>query len=293
MSEAEPVSLKSLERARADAIARGDHVAAIQVAKQIEERVGPPHTEALYDLARLHALRGETVAAYSWLQRAVGAGFWDARRLREDGAFEPFRAEENFLELMRGAWANGYRLMLEHEERASFQKPDEVVAALGIAPGDRVAEIGSGSGYFTVRLARAVGGSGTVWAHDASQEMLDHLARRLRWEKLENVGLRKVGREDPELPEGSIDLVLLVDVLHYVQDLAAYAKVLGPALAPGGRIAVIDYRPKPWDERPWGPPPEQQIPRETIDQALATAGLFPRNVFEFLPEQYFAIYAAG
>ncbi|MEZ4649726.1 MAG: class I SAM-dependent methyltransferase [Candidatus Eisenbacteria bacterium] len=266
---------------------------ALTRAKELVEETAAAHTDALYDVARLHALRGQEVDAYAWLYRAVGAGFWDVKRLREDEAFDAYREGPSFVRFMRGAWANGYRLMLDHEEREGFQKPEEVVPALELKPGMRVAEVGPGSGYFTVRIAKAVGDTGTVRAHDAAQEMLDYLERRLAWERLDNVALRKVGREDPELPEGAADLILLVDVLHYVQDLPDYAGKLRKGLAPGGRIAVVDYRPKPWEERPWGPPPAQQIDRQVIDDAMASAGLGPIQVHEFLPEQYFVIYGAA
>ena len=84
--------------------------------------------------------------------------------------------------------------------------------------------------------------------------------------------------------------MLMVAVLHYVADKADYARRLRNALTPGARVVVIDYRPKQFEERPWGPPPEQQVPREEIDAAMASAGLEQTEAFEFLPEQYIAVY---
>ena len=262
-------------------------------AKSQVDETAEAHTSALYEVAKLFARGGDRVDAYAWLHRAIGAGFWDVKRLREDPVFADYQADPSFVEFVRGAWANGYRMMLDHDERESFQKPEQVIAALELRPGMTVAEVGPGSGYFTVRVAKAIGDTGTVHAHDAAQEMLDYLECRLRWEALGNVRLQKVGREDPELGSGGADLVLLIDVLHYVADLPAYAGRLREGLAPGGRIAVIDYRPKPWEERPWGPPPQQQIDRQVIDDAMAGVGLAPIQVHEFLPEQYFVIYAAA
>jgi SAM-dependent methyltransferase len=125
---------------------------------------------------------------------------------------------------------------------------------------------------------------------DIRQEMLDHIAKRLEAEKLTNVKLVLVKPDDPMLPVGGADTILLVDTLHYVQDRAAYARKLRAGLAPGGRVVIIDYIPKPWSERPWGPAPEQQFSREQIDADMAAAGLVPIKIHEFLTEQYFVEY---
>jgi hypothetical protein len=92
-----------------------------------------------------------------------------------------------------------------------------------------------------------------------------------------------------------VDTVLMVDVYHYIhygKRGAAYAARLRAGLAPGGRVVVIDYTPKPFDQRPWGPPPEQQMSRETLDGYMAAAGLKPARVHTFLTEQYFVEYRA-
>jgi ubiquinone/menaquinone biosynthesis C-methylase UbiE len=161
---------------------------------------------------------------------------------------------------------------------------------LALKPGERVADIGAGSGYFTIPVARTVGPTGTVWAIDVIQEMLDYVEKRANAEQLQNVQLVEVPRDDPQLPPGGVDTVLMIDTLHYIKDRAGYAKKLRAGLAPGGRVVIIDYIPKPWSERPWGPTPEQQIPRETIDTEFAEAGLKPVRVHDFLPEQYFVEY---
>jgi hypothetical protein len=85
---------------------------------------------------------------------------------------------------------------------------------------------------------------------------------------------------------------MMVDTLHYVKDRAAYARKLRAALAPGGRVVIVDFRPRPLEERPWGPPPEQKMSREEVDAAMAEAGLFPARVHEFLAEQFFVEYKA-
>ena len=188
-----------------------------------------------------------------------------------------------------------YLAMLERPEREAFQKPGQVMAVLAFRPGERVADVGAGSGYFTIPVAKAVGPGGVVWAIDIRQPMLAYIANRLRNEKLTNVRLKLVGPDDPQLPPDGVDTILMVDVYHYIhfeKRGAEYATKLRPALARGGRVVIIDYTPKPFEERPWGPPPEQQMSRQTLDGYMAKAGLRPAKVHTFLPEQYFVEYVA-
>lgn len=181
-----------------------------------------------------------------------------------------------------------YIAMLERKERDTFQKPDEVMRALALRPGERVADVGAGSGYFTLRLARAVGPTGLVLAIDINPDLLAFLDRRAKEEGLANVKSLRVEKDDPKLPPGGIDTILMVDTFHYVKERAAYARKLRAGLAPGGRIVVIDYL--PWAGCPGAPRPERRLSRETVDEAMAAAGLAPASVHEFLPEQFFVEY---
>jgi len=156
--------------------------------------------------------------------------------------------------------------------------------------GERVADIGAGSGYFTIPVARAVGPTGVVWALDIAPEMLEYLDFRVKAQKVENIRLRKVLSDDPQLEPASIDTILMIDTIHYVKDRVSYAKKLRAGLAPGGRLVIIDYIPKPMSERPWGPPPEQQVPHRQMDADMAAAGLKVIRAYDFLPEQYFVVY---
>lgn len=282
--------LERLEQEYEAAVDRQETERAVQAAESMEEILATKHWETVFRIARLHGQAGHREEVYRWLEAARDIGFWDLGRVRGEVAFQEIRDEHKFQVLCRAIWANGYITMLERPERAAFQRMDLIFAALALRTGERVAEIGAGSGYFTLPVAREVGPTGVVWAVDVVPEMLDYLARRLRMEKLENVRLVKASRDDPSLPAGSADTILLVDTLHYVADRTAFAARLKTALAPRGRIVIIDYRPKPWAERPWGPPPEQQIPRETIDAEMLEAGFKAVEAFDFLPEQYFVIY---
>ena len=123
-----------------------------------------------------------------------------------------------------------------------------------------------------------------------ARDALEYLDLRVKARKATNVTLRLVASDDPQLDPGGVDTILMIDAIHYVKDRVTYAKKLRPALAPGGRVVIIDYRPKPMSERPWGPPPEQQFPKEQMDQEMGAAGFRVSKAFDFLPEQFFVIY---
>lgn len=265
---------------------------ALSLAEALNVPAEEQHVASLLRIARLHALLGHGKEACDWLQRTADAGVVDVWELRKDEAFSSLRGDERFKALMRAMWVKAYVAMLERPERESFQKPEKVMEALAFRPGERVADVGAGSGYFTLRVARAVGPFGSVLAVDIAPELLEHLAGRAREAGLANVRTQLVEKDDPRLPPEGIDTVLMVDTLHYVKapDRAAFARKLRAGLAPGGRLVVVDYVPKPFEERPWGPPPEQNMSRQEVDEAMAAAGLFPARVHDFLTEQFFVEY---
>jgi SAM-dependent methyltransferase len=274
---------------------QGDYPKALELAEKLEEITLPRHTDVLYNQARLRALTGDRTGAYAQLYRATDAGFWDAKRMLEDDAFAAVRDEELFKALARKAWSNGYLWMLEREQRAEYQQKDRVLESLGLNPGTFVADVGAGSGYFSIPIAKAIGPEGTLLATDIRQEMLDYIARRARIEQLDNVELLLAKPDDPMLPPGKANLILMVDVYHYITDSAArvaFGRKLREGLAPGGRLVVIDFVPKPWAERPWGPPESQHLSEETLTADLADAGMKRVARHDFISEQFFAIYEA-
>jgi SAM-dependent methyltransferase len=285
-----PPSLSTLKGQLEQATRVGDTVEARHLARQIVEVTEAEHVEALYAAAELHARSGDREQAYLLLARAIDAGFPDRARLLGDEAFAMFRGEALFASLARKAWARGYVGLLERPNREDVQKSPAILKALAFRPGERVADIGAGTGYFTLPVAEAVGPTGRVLALDIAPEMLEYLDMRVRARKLGNVTLRQVTREDPQLAPASVDTILMIDAIHYVKDRIAYARTLRSGLAPGGRLVVIDYIPKPMSERPWGPPPEQQFPREQLDREMAVSGFTVRAAYDFLPEQFFVIY---
>jgi ubiquinone/menaquinone biosynthesis C-methylase UbiE len=269
-----------------------DYQGALDIAKEMSEVIWMKHADTVFNIARLYCTMGDKAKAHQWLQMAVDAGYWNAYGIRQDDCFKQYLEERPFKDIMKSAWTRGYIFMLERDEREDFQKSEEIMAALAFKDGERVADIGAGSGYFTIPIARAVGPKGEVLAVDIRQEMLDYIETRLEVEELENVKLMKVESADPMLPEGGLDTIIMIDTLHYVKDRAEYAKKLRAGLAPGGRLVIIDYRPKPWEERPWGPAPQQQFTKEEYDADMAVAGLKPVEEYDFLPEQYFIVYQA-
>ena len=283
--------VETLQRSLQEATSAKDWTRALALAEQINDVVEPQHVEALYAVARLQALLGHKKEAYEWLQRVADAGLMNVWEVRKDEAFAGIRDEDQFKKLTRSIWLKAYIHLLERKERDAYQKPEQVMQSLAFRPGERVADVGAGSGYFTVRVARAVGPNGLVWAVDIAQELLDYLGRRLQDEGLTNVRLVKVEPDDPQLPLAGVDTVLMVDTLHYIKDRAAYATKLRAALAPGGRVVIIDFIPRAPGERPWGPPPEQNMSREEVDAAMAAADLHPVRVHDFLPEHFFVEYA--
>ena len=282
----------ALERKLTRAEQAKDWAAALEAARGLEELAEGEHLEALYRVARLQALLGQREAACESLERLGQAGLFDVSRVRRDEAFAPLREDERYRKAVRAIWLRGYLWLLERPERDAYQKPDEVMTALAFRPGERVADIGAGSGYFARRISKAVGPAGVVWAIDIAPEVLEYLEGRARREGLANIRIQRVQPDDPQLPAGGVDTILMVDTLHYVKERAAYARRLKAGLAPGGRVVVIDFVPKPPEERPWGPPPEQKMSREEVDAAMAEAGLVPARVHGFLTEQFFVEYRA-
>ncbi len=180
-----------------------------------------------------------------------------------------------------------YLERLESPERAAWQKPDALVAALGLAPGATAADVGSGPGYFTLRLARAVGPGGTVFGLDVDPRMTELLAARAREAGLANV-VPVLAPGGDGLPPRPCDLILLVNAFHHFPDGPAYLGRLAGALTPGGRIALVDFHE---GELPVGPPPEHRVTRAAIDAAVAAAGLRVAEEHRLLPHQHFLLLA--
>jgi SAM-dependent methyltransferase len=168
--------------------------------------------------------------------------------------------------------------------RDAWQQPDRVLEALALSPAMVVADIGAGTGYFAVRLARAVP-QGSVIATDIEPDMVRYMTERAKREGLANLRAVATPPDSPELAPSSVDRVLVVDVWHHLGDRAAYAKKLAEALRPGGRIAIVDYK----LDAKRGPPPKHRLAPEAIAADLRGAGLTVEGAPLDLPEQYIVI----
>jgi ubiquinone/menaquinone biosynthesis C-methylase UbiE len=180
--------------------------------------------------------------------------------------------------------------LLEAPDRDLWQPPERIMDALGIAEASVVADVGAGSGWFTVRLARRVGPNGIVYAQDVQAEMLSAITRRVQREGLTNVRPVLGRGNDPRFPAaamGKLDAILLVGTYFEIEDRVTMLRNLAAALKPGGRIGVIDFKANGGGP---GPPPEERVDPEVVIRDAAQAGLRLLSSESFLPYQYFLIF---
>lgn len=175
---------------------------------------------------------------------------------------------------------------LDRPEREAEEQPTRAVDALRLRRGMVVADVGAGSGYYTVRLSRAVGRDGRVVATDVQPGMLDLIRRRLEREKLTNVSLVQGTIDDPGLPAGTFDMILLVDVYHELAAPQAFVRKLRTALKPDGRLVLIEFR----GEDPSVPiQPLHKMTVSQVRQELAADGFTIERVSDVLPWQHIIV----
>ncbi|HEU4639594.1 MAG TPA: class I SAM-dependent methyltransferase [Candidatus Binatia bacterium] len=184
--------------------------------------------------------------------------------------------------------SRAYIGMLDDPKRDAYQKPHEVLTALAIEPGEVIADIGAGSGYFTFRLAHRVGDKGRVYAVDISPDMIRHLNRRIRELKAMNVTAILADADDPLLADASIDRFFFSDSLHHIENQSKYLSLIKKMLKPGGEIIMIDFHKK---ELPVGPPMQMKIAREDLIRQMESNGFRLTKEHTFLPYQYFLVFA--
>jgi arsenite methyltransferase len=167
-------------------------------------------------------------------------------------------------------------------------KPGEVLSAIGLKPGQSIADFGSGGGYFSLRFAETVGEKGKVYAVDANREYLDFIRRSAETKGLHNLVLVFLSGSGLNLPDKALDFIFIRNVTHHISDRAAYFKALHKYLKPGGRVAIIEYkRGKTISfRRLFG----HHVSEETIGKEMDEAGFFLDKRFDFLPEQHFSIF---
>lgn len=183
--------------------------------------------------------------------------------------------------------AEQWAQVFDDPKRDAWQKPHEVIQALKLKPDAVIADIGSGTGYFSARFAHMVP-KGRVYGLDTEPDMVKYLADRAKREGLKNVTAVQAKPGDPRLPEKA-DVVVLVDVYHHVDNREQYFRQLQASLKPGGRLAVIDFR----MDSPVGPPPAARITPEQVKAELQRAGYRLAEEHAFLPNQFFLVFQPG
>lgn len=181
---------------------------------------------------------------------------------------------------------DGYIAAQEAPDRAAWQKPDQVLDTLALAPGQIVCDIGAGPGYFALRAAKRVGDAGRVFAVDVDPRILDALRTRVEKAALRNVTPVLALAADPLLPPRSCDVVLIVDAYHHFPDRPHYLARLAALLRPKGRLVNIDWHKR---ETPTGPSMNHRIGREEFLADATKAGLRLVAEPKLLENQYFLV----
>jgi ubiquinone/menaquinone biosynthesis C-methylase UbiE len=159
---------------------------------------------------------------------------------------------------------------LDAPDRLLWLPPAEIIAVAGAHPGDIIADIGAGTGYFALPLAQIAGPQGLVYAVDAQQEMLDLLTQKLNAPGSGNIRLVQAEADATGLPAASCTLAFLANVWHEFDDRVLVLREVRRILRPGGRIAIVDWRPDVEPEA--GPPLEHRLPVDLTEKELASAG---------------------
>jgi ubiquinone/menaquinone biosynthesis C-methylase UbiE len=170
--------------------------------------------------------------------------------------------------------------------RASWQKPERVLRALGVRRGLVVADVGAGPGFWTIPLARRVGRRGHVFALDPEPAALDVLRRRVAKAGVRNVTPVLNDDQAPMLPEAACDLAVIVNVYHHFAEPASFLRHIARCLKRGGRLVNIDWANR---DTPKGPPAHRRIPPAVFLRHARQAGLELVAEHRFLPYQYFLV----
>jgi len=198
-------------------------------------------------------------------------------------AGEPYRAtiQHSFDDAER--WSK----VFDAPDRASWQKPEEVITKLAIVPGATVADIGAGTGFFSRYWSEAVGPSGTVFAVDVEPNLVAYLRDRADKERTVNLVPVLASYDNPRLPAGAVDLAVIVDTYHHIDQRLEYLRAFHRVLAPDARVVVIDWKP---GKLPVGPPDDHKIAADDVVREMNAAGYRLVDAPDFLPYQYVRVF---
>jgi predicted methyltransferase len=175
---------------------------------------------------------------------------------------------------------------VDDPSRDVWQKPQGVVEKLSIARGSRVADLGAGEGYFTWHLAKAVGARGTVYAVDIEENAINTIFKEMVARGTPNVRPVRAEPHDPRLPE-PVDLVFSCDTYHQMNDRVAYFRSLASSLRPGGRVAILDFRPRGFISGLFG----HRLEKEAVRREMEDAGYLLVDDYDLIDRQHFQIFA--
>jgi len=179
---------------------------------------------------------------------------------------------------------------LDRPERIAGLEIDKVLPILNLKPGDNVADIGAGTGAFSLPLAKTVAPSGKVYAVDIDPGLLDYIVQKAKKENLENIQTVKGEFSDPKLPARDVDLGFFHDVLHHIENRQAYLKALGAYIKPTGRIALIEMN-RDDPKTPHRNNPEMLLSKDEVKSWMAAAGFYPAVEYDiFGNRKWFIIY---
>jgi ubiquinone/menaquinone biosynthesis C-methylase UbiE len=176
---------------------------------------------------------------------------------------------------------------LESPARIERLRISEVVAALRLQPGQVVADLGTGTGLFSLPMAKAVAPNGKVYAVDIEKGLVDYVARKASEQGASNLRPILGGLSDPQLPAADVDVALFHDVLHHIKDRAGYLKNLARYLKPSARIVVVDYRPGFGGHQD---DPTQQVTQEDGTKLMAQIGFKPVEEIKLLEDKWFVVF---
>jgi arsenite methyltransferase len=175
-----------------------------------------------------------------------------------------------------------YIQLFEAPDRAEWQKPDDVIRALDLKKGQRIADIGAGSGYFTRRFARAVAPGGEAVGYDVDPGMVSHMKKYAAENKIGNFRAALISPDNPALDKASFDMIFICNTYHHMDNRVDYLKKLKAALNTGGRVVIVDYR----KGSKGGPPETFKLEDSMVIDEFTKAGYRLLKKHDFLPNQY-------
>jgi ubiquinone/menaquinone biosynthesis C-methylase UbiE len=180
--------------------------------------------------------------------------------------------------------------VFDSPERVEWQRPDELIAAVKLEPGTRVADLGAGTGFFLPYLSRAVGAEGHVLALEVEEALVTHMRERVARAKLDNVEVRLTATDSLDLPARSVDMLFLIDVYHHIDHRLAYLNDARAVLSRKGRIVIVDWKE---GDFPVGPrDPHHKLLADQVIREMGAAGYLAVPTADVLPYQYVLVFTA-